>query len=348
MVYPGQGSRWGYFDTTPLAHPLGEPCYVVQPHPPGTKLIPNGLPVFTLYYENDDDSHRELDKNSRLHFTAPADGEYLVKIKDVRGFQGSDFRYKLAVRERRPDFKVTLEGDNPTVPPGSAKEFKIKAQRIDGFEGPIRVDIADLPAGFTASTPVTIEAGQIEALGVIAADRDAVMPDAKVGRSSTITATAEIDGRSVTHPVNNLGLIKIGKDAKVRVAILPADGGAVPVVADPGKPLEFAIQPAQTIMLKVKIERNGEKDPVGFGKEGSGRNLPFGVIIDNLGLNGLLVLENQDERTFFITADRNTPEQKRLFHLTTPAGGGQSSRPVVLRVVNPRHESAAASVPRAR
>ena len=36
VVYPGQGTRWGYFDTTPLSHALGEPCYVVQPHPPGT------------------------------------------------------------------------------------------------------------------------------------------------------------------------------------------------------------------------------------------------------------------------------------------------------------------------
>ena len=56
VAYPGQGNRWGYFDTTPLAHALGEPCYVVQPHPPGTKLVANGLPVFSLYYENDDDA----------------------------------------------------------------------------------------------------------------------------------------------------------------------------------------------------------------------------------------------------------------------------------------------------
>ena len=42
---------------------------------------------------------------------------------------------------------------------------------------------------------------------------------------------------------------------------------------------------------------------VPFGTEGSGRNLPFGVIVDNLGLNGLLVLQNQLESVFFVTAD---------------------------------------------
>ena len=50
VTYPGQGSRWGYFDTTPLAHALGEPCYIVEPHPPGTKLVPNGLPVFSAQF----------------------------------------------------------------------------------------------------------------------------------------------------------------------------------------------------------------------------------------------------------------------------------------------------------
>ena len=109
-TYPGQGSRWGYFDTTPLAHALGEPCYIVEPHPPGTVFVPNGLPTFLLNYVNDDDSHRELGKDSRLFFTAPADGEYLIKIKDVRGLQGPDFKYTLTVRHRLPGYKVTLHG----------------------------------------------------------------------------------------------------------------------------------------------------------------------------------------------------------------------------------------------
>ena len=100
-------------------------------------------------------------------------------------------------------------------------------------------------------------------------------------------------------------------------------------------PLEFAIEPGQTITLTVKIERHGYNGQVPFGTEGAGRNLPFGVIVDNLGLNGLLVLENQPERVFFVTADKSTPEQVRPFHLTTPVEGGQSSGPVILHVKKP-------------
>ncbi len=343
-TYPGQGSRWGYFDTTPLSHSLGEPCYIVEAHPPGAKVVPNGLPVFLVNYENDDDSHRELGKDSRLFFTAPADGQYLIKIKDVRGLQGPDFRYTLTVRHRAPDFKVTLHGADPTVDSGSAREFKVTAQRIDLFEGPIRVDLSGLPPGFSSSTPVTIETGQIEAFGVITAAEGAEKPAADVAKSSKVTATARIGDRDVVHPVNNLGTTKLGSTVpKLRIAIVPAKGGAVPLNASSNDPLEFAIAPGETIMLKVKVQRNGVKGLISFGNEGSGRNLPFGSIVDNIGLNGLLILDNQDEREFFVTADSNTPEQTRQFHLTTGAGGGQSSRPIILHVRRPQLKTAGAA-----
>jgi hypothetical protein len=120
------------------------------------------------------------------------------------------------------------------------------------------------------------------------------------------------------------------------VTIASAEGGPRPVSPPGREPLEFAIEPGQTITLTVKVERRGHRGPVPFGNEGSGRNLPFGVIVDNLGLNGLLVLEDQQERTFFVAADRCATEQVRPFHLTTTADGGQSSRPVILHVRDPK------------
>jgi hypothetical protein len=348
VAYPGRGSRWGYFDTTPLAHALGEPCYIVQPHPPGTKLVANGLPVFPLYFENDDDAHRELGKDSRLFFCAPADGEYLVKVKDVRGFQGAAFHYTLTVRERHPEFKVALDGANPAVGAGSAKEFKVSAQRVDGFEGPIRVDIAGLPPGFRVTTPLIIEAGQLDAFGIIEAEPAATAPSPLTTMASKVTATAQIGAREVTYAVNNLGNIQLAPAPKLRVTIGPAVGGPRPVSASGQEPLEFAIEPGQTITLTVKIERNGYDGQVLLGNEGAGRNLPFGVFVDNLGLNGLLVLANQPERVFFVTAEASTPEQVRPFHLTTAVEGGQASRPVLLRVKKRRLEAAQSSVPAPR
>jgi len=331
-VYPGAGKRWGYFDTTPLAHALGEPAYIVQPHPPGTELIPNGLPVFRVYYENDDDARRQLGKDSKLYFTAPADGEYLVKIKDVRGHERKDFSYKLAIRPRKPDFKVTLHGANPTVEPGSGREFRVTVNRMDNFDGPVRVDITDLPPGFHATSPIIIEEGQIEAMGVISADRDAPKPTPENAKASTVRATAEIRGEQVTHDVNNLGEIKLGEKPKLLVTILPAEGGAVPVATPADGPLEFEIQPGETIMLRVRVARDGHKGLVSFGKEGAGRNLPFGLYVDNVGLNGLLIPEDEQERDFFVTAAGWVPGQSRLFHLKAAQAGGVTSQPVLLHV----------------
>lgn len=329
LVYPGQGSRWGYFDTTPLAHALGEPCYIVEPHPPGTRLIPNGLPVFPLYYENDDDSHRQAGKDSRLLFTAPADGQYLVRIKDVRGLQGPDFKYTLTIRPRRPDFEVKLQGADLAVGPGSAKEFKVTAKRLDDYEGPIRVDVDGLPPGFHATTPLLIEPGQIESLGVVSADRDAAKPAADQAKASRVTASATIGGREVSHPVNNLGELKLAEQPKLTIDITPAPGGAKSVATAAEGPPEFEIHPGETIMVRVHVQRTGHTGNVPFGGDGSGRNLPFGVFVDNIGLNGLLILEDQDERTFFITADRAAAVQSRTFHLNS---SGVSSGPAVLHV----------------
>jgi Tol biopolymer transport system component len=346
-VYPGSGKRWGYFDTTPVSHALGAPCFIVVPHPPGTSLIPNGLPVFPIYYENDDDSRRRFGADSRLTFTAPKDGSYLVRVSDVRGFGGEDYRYDLIIRPRRPDFKVTLEGANPQVNAGSSKEFTVRAERMDEYDGPIRVDIEEAPAGFHVTSPIVIEAGQISALGVISADPDAVAPSEEEAGQIQVTATATIDGEEVTHEVNSLGKIGLADAPKLLVRILPDSDnpGSVELSADStspkasDEPWELVIEPGTTVTAKVRVERQGHDGVISFGNEDSGRNLPHGVYVDNIGLNGLLLLETQDERTFFITAAKWVPESTRLFHLTARVDGNQSSLPVRIRVRSGRTAS---------
>ena len=83
-----RGQRAGFLDTTPVAHAQNTTAYKVQIHPPGRVFPPNGMPVFHLYYRNDDGGPL-YGKDSRLFFTAPADGDYVVRIGDVRG-DGSD------------------------------------------------------------------------------------------------------------------------------------------------------------------------------------------------------------------------------------------------------------------
>jgi hypothetical protein len=138
----------------------------------------------------------------------------------------------------------------------------------------------------------------------------------------------------VTQEIGTLGDIQIAEKPKVRVAILP---GASPASAtqQEGEPLEFSIRPGQTITARVKAQRHDFAGQIELGGADCGRNLPYGVFVDNVGLNGLLIVEGQDEREFFITAAPIVKPCRRLFHLHATADGGQASVPVVINVLPP-------------
>jgi len=331
-VYPGSGSRWGYFDTTGLAHALGEPCYIVKPFAPDAEIIPNGLPVFPIYFENDDGSRRAIGSDSKLMFTAPDDGEYIVRIRDVRGFQGADFKYTLEGRPRQPMFKPQLTDTKLNLFRGSHREFRVRTSRLDQFDGPITVDVKNVPTGISITSPITIQEGQIEAIGLISVGADAPELTAEKIKAIQLTGTAEINGKPVSLPLGNFAELNIKPDPKVTLEIIAATDGAKPVANEAGKPLEFEIHPGETIMLQVNATRNNFGGEISFGKEDSGRNLPHGLYVDNIGLNGLLLLNGQTQREFFITAAKWVPEQSRTFHLRTGAADGHATQPVMIHV----------------
>ncbi len=324
------GKRRDYFDASPISHALDEPAYIVEPHPPGTKLAQNGLPIFPLYYANDDDGERKLGADSRLFFTVPAEGTYLVRVTDTRGHQGQRFAYRLSIREARPDFKVTLGGANPAVNAGGGKEFSVNVDRMDGFDEDVTVNISGLPPGFSALTPLVIQAGHLEAKGTINAAVDARAPNETNASMTKVTATAMVSGKSVTQDVNNLGKIKLEAEPKLFVALEPYDEQAtnflVRSVED--KPLEITIAPGQSIPTWLKIKRNGHEDLVTFSVE----SLPHGVIVDNIGLNGVLIPKGKDERQIFLTAAKWVPEVDRLAFAKANQAENQTSLPVLIHV----------------
>ncbi len=333
-VYPGAGNRHTAFSTTALTHPLGENCYVVQPHPPGSHPAPNGLPIFRLYFENDDDPTRRWGSDSLLLFNAPTDGDYLVRVSDVRGFGGeTDFHYTLSVRERRPDFEVKLETPNLKISPGAANEVRFTAQRIEGFEGPIAIEMENLPPGFRLAAPIVIEEGQAEAMGVIVAAADASAPDKAADDAVKIVAHGTIGNREVRREIGTLGDLQLGDAPKVSLEILAGDDRSS-VVETPGEPLEFTIRPGQTITAKVRAVRHDFDKRIELGNEDSGRNLPHGVFVDNIGLNGLLIVEDQSEREFVITAAPIAKPGTRPFHLRMN-DGSVTSLPAILHVIPP-------------
>ena len=323
-VYPGGGKRHTFFDTTPLAHALGEPTYIVRELAAGEAPIPNGLPVFPIYYENDDDPQTRLGKDSRLTFVAPASGDYLLRVRDARGFGGPEFRYQVSLRSPQPDFQLKVAGTQMAMPPGSGREWSVEVTRIDGLQAPIAIELMGLPEGVVATNPLIVEAGQQAAVGSIYLEPSAAGIPSEF--EIQLVATAQAGEQSIRRPLAEQLQVRVTDKPEVQLRLVAA--------RDPSLALEeLVIHPGQTISARVIADRHGADSRIELGKEDSGRNLPHGAFVDNIGLNGLLIPEGQTEREFFITAAPKVAAGRRQFHLKSNTAGNPTSRPIWLNVL---------------
>ncbi len=331
-----RGGRLAYFDTSPVAHPLDEPAYIIEPYPPGAQFVPNGLPLFKLTYANDDDGERKLGTDSRLNFSPPAAGSYLVRVTESKGFGGDRYAYRLIVREAKPDFTPTLTGANQTIPRGSGRGFSVKLDRVDGFEGAVRVDVTGMPKGWLASTPLVVEAGHFEASGVLFASADATEPSADDWKRVKLTATASADGKTVAKPLGDFGALKLDNALKVFLS-LQNSASALPAAAVGMIPMsipEITIAPGTEVSAWLRVVRNGDTNLVDMDIE----NLPHGIIVSDIGLSGVQIIAGETERKIFFSCARWVPETDRLCHVihrSGPAKAGEgkpTSSPVLIKV----------------
>lgn len=273
------GQRIAYFDTSTEAHSIDKPVYRVQIHPPGMKFAPNGLPLVHLYYQNDDGGPG-YGKDSLVHFTAPADADYLVGIRDVRGRSGkNDAAYRLTIREPRPDFRLSVSPRNPNVPMGGTVPVTVTAFRMDDFDGPIQVSIDGLPSGLKAGNGV-IAPGQISTTLLLSADAGAKLDHAAplrvIGRAGELTRSANPDDR-----------LKL-------ISLMPK-----PDVVMTAETKVVEIEPGKQAQITVSVDRQNDfhgRVPVAV------MNLPPRVKVIDVGLNGVLITEQEMRRSFTIEA----------------------------------------------
>jgi len=310
------GKRRCYFDTSATAHPLDEPAYIVEPRAPGSKPVANGLPSFPIYYANDDDGDRRLGTDSRLIFTAPEEAAYLVRVTDVKRAGGERYAYRLIVRDAKPDFRASLEGATPSVPAGSGLAFTARVERIDGFEGAVRMDIEGVPPGFSVSTPLVIEPGLTEAKGTLFAAADAPKP---AGATLRIRATAVVEGRETVRDVPAPAALSVAAKPRTLVWLEPD----LPTAGD-----ALTLKPGGMVAARIRIERTAHNERVTFDVE----NLPFGAIVDDIGLNGILIPEGQTERRIFLTCAKWVGETTRPVYARIREAPSATSRPVPVRV----------------
>ena len=115
--------------------------------------------------ENDDDPHdpeyesfhhfRTTD--SKLLFTAPAAGNFFVKLADASGNSGPRAVYRLTVSEAKPDFHVRHFPDAvPIWGPGSTAAVLVKVDHLADFNDDVECSIEGLPPGWKSSSAVSL------------------------------------------------------------------------------------------------------------------------------------------------------------------------------------------------
>lgn len=142
-----------------------------------------------------------LDPTGR--WVCPADGRYLIAVRNLIGGQPVDPRrtYRLSVRREEPDFQLVAapRRDDPVglnVRRGGREVLDLLAFRRRGFEGPIVVSAKDLPEGIECPD-VWLGPGVERGTVVVSADRNAMVLfgelklDGVVGWVSNPTVTGQ-------------------------------------------------------------------------------------------------------------------------------------------------------------
>ncbi|MBI3667368.1 MAG: PPC domain-containing protein [Acidobacteria bacterium] len=321
------GQRLGQLNTTPLQYGPNEKVYKVDVFPAGAPVKPRGLPLFPIFYVNDDGGP-DYGKDSRLEFNPPEEDDYYVRIRDVRGQYGPDYNYRLVVREPAPNFALTFTPANPNVPRGGRVPITVNAQRIDGFGGAIEVSILGLPPGLRA-TGGRIPPDQFSTTLALEADPGAVtqaVPFRVVGVSGSLKTTADPREAVAGNIIAEADLTPL---SLVSVA-------APPDITVTAEPVVLALKPSQQATAMLRIRRApGFKARVPLAIA----NLPPGVSVKDIGLNGILINEDETSRAIEIEADPSArPIEQPIYALgivetNSPIPQRQVSPPVLLRVL---------------
>jgi len=243
-----------------------------------------------------DDNSREADQ--RIEFMPPDNGEYILQIRDLYGKGGDEYPYRLSATEATPDFRLTFSQDRLVIGQGNRAPLQVTANRLNGYNGEITLDLEGLPAGVVLLTPATISAGRNEAFLVLSADATAQVK----GQPFHLIGRAVINKRKVAHEAQALETTQ----RENNISTLPRELATVSVT----EPLDISIAlsmekitlaPGESKEIVVKVTRRAGFNPkVPISVLG----VPSGVTVT---VTPAEVPEKQTEVKIVIKAEGNAP-----------------------------------------
>jgi hypothetical protein len=229
-------------------------------------------PILSIYSANgaqvasNDDSGGP---DSYLKFTVPADGDYMVRVRDHLRGAGEQYAYRVEITPVKPAVTMTIpqytqqysqERQAVTVPKGNRYATLMRLSRQD-VSGPMKLECPDLPAG-VKMTVENMEPG-VDAVPVLfEADADAKVDGKLVALHAKPETNADVEGgfRQTVELVTNGNQASFYTISVDKMAVAVAEEAPFTLqIVEPKVPL---VQ-GGSMNLKIVAERKGDfKGPI--------------------------------------------------------------------------------------
>jgi hypothetical protein len=202
-------------------------------------------------------------KDAALVFTPRADGDYVVRVRDLNNKGGEGFGYFLEMDWAKPDFTLKCDPSKAMLGPGGSSAHYVQVTRVNGFTGPVKIDVKGLPPEVTVN-PLTIPAAMTQGLLVLTASPGATTPK---GFNVEITGSGEItfDGKTETVTRRATSIEEIYAPGGGR-AVFPARmlsiaiTGPTDVLEVRVKPARIVLKPGEEVRIEVEVVRRKDYD----------------------------------------------------------------------------------------
>ena len=261
--------------------------------------------------------------DSRIeNWTVPADGKYVIEVRDLQLRGGNPFVYFLNVTHSSPHFELFADTDKTPLTPGNSGVVYVRVERKNGFDGEVQLQVDGLPSGVTAACGKILPGRQDGCIVFsAAADTKPLVQNVRIGGTTRLNdeqgeksvhadatiyqETYQPGGGRGHWPVESHA-VSVGKPGDIRQLTLSTH--------------EIILKPGESTSIDVDIER-----AEGFDKNVSlevtyshlstvyGDSLPQGVAIDK-SASKVLLTAGASKGKITLTASKDAkPVERQQF-----------------------------------
>jgi hypothetical protein len=255
------------------------------------------------------------------NWVVPADGRYVIEIRDLHLRGGPDFVYFVKLTRAVPYFELYLDTDKTQLAPGMSGVLFVRVVRKNGYVGTVDLSVEGLPVGVLADCGRILGGKGIDGCIVLTATAEAEMGMANIrvfgrdalqvvgeelslGRTEAVTyQETYMPGGGRGHFPVSFHTVSVGEANDLRSVKLSE--------------YDVVMKPGESRKIEVKLER-----APGFDKNVSlsvlfnhlsstyGNSLPEGVTVD-AGASNILLTKGAIEGHIVLKAAENAPTVSR-------------------------------------